>query len=60
MEADPANMSNCPYVVFIYQRAATIKEVSVGYRKLKPEGRGKKALEEINVMLERIAKAAVK
>jgi len=60
MEADPANMSNCPYVVFIYQRAATIKEVSVGYRKLKPEGRGKKALEEINVMLDRIAKAAVK
>lgn len=60
MEADPANMSNCPYVVFIYQRAATIKEVSVGYRKLRPEGRGKKALEEINVMLDRIAKTAVK
>jgi uncharacterized protein (DUF302 family) len=60
MEADPANMSNCPYVVFIYQRAATVKEVSVGYRKLKAEGRGKKALEEINAMLERIAKAAVK
>lgn len=60
MEADPANMSNCPYVVFIYQRAATVKEVNVGYRKLKPEGRGKKALEEINVMLDRIAKAAVR
>lgn len=60
MEADPANMSNCPYVIFIYQRAATVKDVTVGYRKLKPEGRGKKALEEINAMLERIVKAATK
>lgn len=60
MEADPANMSQCPYVVFIYQRAATLKEVSVGYRKVKAEGRGKKSLDEINAMLDRIAKAATK
>jgi uncharacterized protein (DUF302 family) len=60
MEADPANMSNCPYVVFIYQRAATVREVSVGYRKLAPEGRGKKTLEEINALLDRVAKAATK
>lgn len=60
MEADPANMSQCPYVVFIYQRAATVKEVTVGYRKLKAEGRGKKALDEINAMLDRIAKSATK
>ena len=60
MEADPANMSQCPYVVFIYQRAATLKEVSVGYRKVNAVGRGKKSLDEINAMLDRIAKAATK
>ncbi len=60
MEADPANMSQCPYVVFIYQRAATTKEVEIGYRKLAVTGRGKKALEEINKLLERIVQAAVK
>jgi uncharacterized protein (DUF302 family) len=60
MEADPSNMAHCPYVVFIYQRAATSKEVVVGYRKLNAEGRGRKALEEINKLLERVAVAATK
>jgi uncharacterized protein (DUF302 family) len=60
MEADPANMAQCPYVVFMYQRAATTKEVTVGYRKVTVAGRGSKALEEINKLLDRIAKAAVK
>ncbi len=58
MEADPANMSQCPYVIFAYQRAATTKEVVVGYRKVNVEGRGAKALEEINKLLDRIAKTA--
>ena len=58
MEADPTNMSQCPYVVFIYQRAATTKEVVVGYRKVNVAGRGAKSLEEINALLERITKSA--
>jgi uncharacterized protein (DUF302 family) len=58
MEADPANMSQCPYIVFLYQRAATSKEVVVGYRKVAVAGRGAKALEEINKLLDRIARAA--
>jgi uncharacterized protein (DUF302 family) len=60
MEADPANMSQCPYVVFIYQRAATSQEVVVGYRRVNAEGRGKKALDEINKLLDRVVQAAVK
>ena len=60
MEADPANMAQCPYVVFMYQRAATVKEVSVGYRKVAVAGRGAKALDEINKLLERVVKAATK
>lgn len=60
MEADPANMSQCPYVMFIYQHAATTKDVVVGYRKVNVTGRGAKALEEINKLLDRIARAAAK
>jgi uncharacterized protein (DUF302 family) len=60
MESDPANMSQCPYVVFIYQRAATSQEVVVGYRRVNAEGRGKKALDEINKLLDRVVQAAVK
>lgn len=60
MEADPTNMSQCPYVMFIYQRAATIKDVVVGYRKVNVTGRGAKALEEINRLMDRIAKEAAK
>ncbi len=56
----PANMSQCPYVMFIYQRAATTKEVVVGYRKVNVDGRGAKALEEINRLMDRIAKEAAK
>lgn len=60
MEADPANLAQCPYVMFIYQRAATVKDVTVGYRKVAVQGRAKKALEEINAMLERIARKVAK
>jgi uncharacterized protein (DUF302 family) len=60
MEADPANMAQCPYVVFMYQRAATVKEVTVGYRKVAETGRGAKTLEEINKLLDRVVKASTK
>ena len=58
MEADPANMQHCPYVVFIYQRVATVREVVVGYRKIEETGRGKQVLGEINALLARIVKTA--
>lgn len=60
MEADPANMSQCPYVMFIYQRVATGSEVVVGYRKVNVGGRGAKALEEVNALLDRMARKATK
>jgi len=60
MEADPANMAQCPYVIFVYQRAATVNEVTIGYRKVREEGRGKRALQSINRLLDKIAKAAAK
>ena len=60
MERDAANMAQCPYVVFLYQREATINEVSVGYRKVTVQGRAQKSLEQINAMLDRIVKKATK
>jgi len=60
MEADPANMQHCPYVIFIYQRAATVNEVVVGYRKLEEKGRAKQVLGEINKLLAGIVKTATK
>lgn len=58
MEADPGNMSQCPYVMFAYQRATAYKEVVIGYRKVNVQPRGAKALKEINALLDKIAKAA--
>lgn len=60
MQADPTNMAQCPYAMFIYQRAATINEVVVGYRKMPVAGRGAKTLQEINKLLDRIATNASK
>ena len=62
MEADGANISVCPYVVFIYEKAAAPGTVHVGYRKSPLTGSvaSKKALGEINKLLDGIAKDAVK
>ena len=60
MEPDPANMAQCPYVIFLYQREATLNEVTVGYRKVSVSGRAAKALGEINALLERIVRTATK
>ena len=60
MEADPANISQCPYVMFIYQRVTVLDTVVVGYRKVNVQGPGGKSLEEINKLLERIARSASK
>lgn len=58
MEADPANMANCPFVMFTYQRAGADKEVVVGYRKLEVQGKGAETLTQINALLDKIAKNA--
>jgi uncharacterized protein (DUF302 family) len=62
MEADPANIAGCPFVVFIYETAAAPGVVHVGYRRqpvrISPASR--RAHAEINKLLDGIAKAAVK
>jgi uncharacterized protein (DUF302 family) len=60
MEADPANMAQCPYVMFVYERAEAPGEITIGYRKLGVSGSGAKVLEEINALLDKIARAAVR
>ncbi len=62
MEADSSNMGICPYVVFYYETADNPGTVVVGYRR-PGEGKGdasKKALKEIDDLLDGIAKAATK
>lgn len=62
MEADPANVGLCPYVIFVYETVAKPGEVVVGYRGL-PRGVNpvsQKALDEIDKLLAAIAQAAVK
>jgi hypothetical protein len=62
MEADPANIGSCPYVIFIYEAAAKPGEVVVGYRR--PVARGNdaslQALAQIDVLLDDIVKEAAK
>lgn len=62
MEADPANIAFCPYVVFIYEAIAKPGEIVVGYRPPTPRGddRSKAALAEIDALLGGIIKDAVK
>lgn len=62
MEADPANIGFCPFVVFIYEREDKPGEIVVGVRP--PAGRGddasRKALAEVAALLEGIVTDAVK
>jgi len=60
MEADPANISQCPYVMFVYEHVATPGEIVIGYRKLTVAGKGAKALEQINELLDKIARDAMR
>ncbi len=62
MEADPANIGFCPYVIFIYEAAGKPGEIVVGYRRPAPVGNeaSKKALAEIDALLDGIVKDAVK
>lgn len=62
MEADPLNIVSCPYVMFVYESAAKPGEVVVGYRRTIAQGKAasKKALADIDALLDAIAKEAVK
>jgi hypothetical protein len=62
MEADPANIAFCPYVIFIYQAADKPGETVVGYRRPQSSGSdaSRKALGEIDALLDGIARQAVK
>ncbi len=62
MEADPANVGICPFVVFAYERADKPGEIVVGFRN--PPARGddasRKSLETVAALLKDIVEAAVK
>ncbi len=62
MEADPANIGFCPYVIFIYERADKPGEIVVGFRE--PPQRGsaesQQALAAIGTLLKEIVADAVK
>jgi len=56
MQADPANIVFCPYMVFMYERVDEPGKVHVGYRKLNEIGseRSIKALNAVNTLLKGI------
>jgi hypothetical protein len=62
MEADPANIGFCPYVIFIYERADSPGEIVVGFRE--PPERGsaesQRALAAIENLLKDIVVEALK
>ncbi len=60
MQADPANIVFCPYMVYMYERADEPGKVHVGYRKLNEIGseRSVKALKAVNDLLHGIIKEA--
>lgn len=56
MEASPANIAYCPYVIFYYELPGEPGKVRVGFRHLAAQGSGasKAATEAINALLEEI------
>jgi uncharacterized protein (DUF302 family) len=62
VEADPANIVFCPYVVVIYSLAADPGTVYVGYRRTSPVGSpaSRAALKAVDDLLGRIVKEAAK
>ena len=62
IEANPANVGYCPYVVFLYEAADKPGEIVVGYRRppLQGEAASQKALAAIDTLLDGIVKDAVK
>jgi hypothetical protein len=62
IEADPANLGYCPYVIFLYEVADKPGEIVVGYRRPSPKGdaASQKALAAIDTLLDGIVKDAAK
>ena len=56
MEADPANIAYCPYVLFVYESANKPGKTHVGFRRLDETGNdaSKTALSNINALLDEI------
>jgi uncharacterized protein (DUF302 family) len=54
MEADPMNLSFCPYGIFVMVRPETPDETTIGYRSM-PEG----PMKEVEALLDTIAKTAI-
>jgi uncharacterized protein (DUF302 family) len=62
MEADPANVSLCPYSIMVYATAADPGTVRVSYRRpWRPDGSAasKAALKEVEALLDGIARKAL-
>lgn len=57
MEADPANIVFCPYVIAIYALAADPKTIYVAYRR--PHGAGQRTLAEVDALLDGIVREAL-
>ena len=62
IEADPANLGYCPYVIFLYEAADKPGEIVVGYRRPLPKGdaASQKALAAIDALLDGIVKDAAR
>lgn len=61
MEADPANLGFCPYVIFMYETAASPGTIQIGYRRPQPHGSeaSRAALQEVSRLLEAIVNEAL-
>jgi uncharacterized protein (DUF302 family) len=62
MEADPANVSFCPYSIMVYASAADPGTVRVSYRRpWRPDGSAasKSALKEVEALLDSIVRKAL-
>ena len=62
IEADPANLTFCPFVLVIYETVAKPGEVVVAYRPLSPRGSpaSRATIAAADAMLESIAREATK
>ena len=61
MEADPTNMSFCPYVIFFYELEGETDKVYIGYRRPVVVGseQSKKSLVAVDKLLHAIVKEAI-
>jgi uncharacterized protein (DUF302 family) len=58
MEANPANIAYCPYVIFVYERADKPGTIHVGFRRLDEAGSAasRSALAAVNAILDAIVR----